>query len=107
VLLRYKIKVFLSNLKAAVSGHNVGILDILLVQGAEAPVGVLGAFCVLELGDLAENSNLLDQALQSTNVDGEGRVVRIGLDSSLLVLAQLLNPDGHHLLELGASQEAE
>jgi hypothetical protein len=86
---------------------DVGILNVLLVQSAEAPVGVLVLFLILEVGDLAEDSHLLDQTLQGTNVDGEGRVICVTLDSSLLILTEFLDPNRHSLLELGSSEEAE
>jgi hypothetical protein len=69
VLLRDKIEVFLRNLQTSVSGHDIGVLDILVVKHAEFPVGILGTFRVLELGNLAEDGDLLNQTLQSTNVD--------------------------------------
>jgi hypothetical protein len=86
---------------------DVSILDVLLVQGAEAPVRVRVLFLVLEIGDLAEDGHLLDQTLQGTNVNREGRVISVTLNSSLLVLTEFLDPNRHSLLELGTSEETE
>lgn len=69
VLLRDKVEVLLGNLQSSVSGHDIGVLDILVIEHAEFPVGVLGTFRILKVGNLAEDGDLLDQTLQSTNVD--------------------------------------
>jgi hypothetical protein len=107
VLLRHQIKVLLRDLQPAMSGDNIGVLDILIVQHTELPVGVLRVLGVLELGNLAEDSHLLNQALKSMNMDGESSIVGAGLNRLLFVLGKLLDPDGHHLFELRTSQETE
>jgi hypothetical protein len=40
-------------------------------------------------------------------VDREGGVIRVTLNSTLLILAEFLDPNGHNLLKLGTSEEAE
>jgi hypothetical protein len=107
MLFRNKVEILLSDLEASVSGNNIRVLNVLLIQSAEAPVGILSPLGILEFSDLAEDSDLLDQALQGTNVDGKGRVIGIILNTLLFVLTELLNPNGYHLLQLGASEEAE
>jgi hypothetical protein len=107
VLLRNKVEVLLSDLQASMCSDNIGIFDVLVIQDVQAPLGVLGPFRILELGDLTENGDLLNQALQGADVNGEARAVGIGLDSLLLIFAELINPDGDNLLELRTSQETE
>jgi hypothetical protein len=107
VLVRHKIQVLLSNLQPSVGSDDISILNVLFIQSAEAPVRVLGLLLVLELCDLAEDGHLLDQTLQSPDVNREGRIIRVALNSSLLILAEFLNPNGHHLLKLRTSEEAE
>ena len=86
---------------------NIRVFNILLIQVAELPVRLLGTLRVLEVGDLAENSNLLDQALKSANVNREGRAVSSRFKALLLILTKLFRPDSDHLLQFGASQETK
>jgi hypothetical protein len=107
VLLGDKVEVLLSNLQASMGSYNIGVFNVLVVQDAQAPIRVLVPLCILELGDLAEDSNLLDQTLQSTDMDREGRIVSVAFNSFLLILAELLDPDSNNLLKLRACQKAE
>ena len=107
MLLWDKVKVFLGNLQPAMGSDNIRVFNIFLIQVAELPVRLLGTLRVLEVGDLAENSNLFDQALKSANVNREGRAVSSCFKALLLILAKLFSPDSDHLLQLGASQKAK
>jgi hypothetical protein len=42
---------------------DVGIFDILCIQGFELPIGVFLLLFVLEVGDLTEHGDLLDEIL--------------------------------------------
>lgn len=64
VLRRQEIQILLSNRQLAVRRSNVGILDILRVERAKLPVGLLLLFRILEFGDLSEDRNLLNEVLQ-------------------------------------------
>lgn len=89
------------------SRNNISILNILIVQHTELPVRILGMLRVLKLGNLTEDCHLLNQRLQGANVDGEAGIIGSGLDSGLLALAQFIDPDRNHLLQLGTGKEAE
>src|SRR5699024_597712 len=70
VLHRHEIKVLLCDLKPSMRSNDIRVFDVLVVQVAELPVCLLGPLRVLEVSDLAENGHLLNQTLESTNVDG-------------------------------------
>src|SRR5699024_8389073 len=93
VLLWDKVKVFLGNLQPAMGSDNIRVFNIFLIQVAELPVRLLGTLRVLEVGDLAENSDLLDQALKSANVNGEGRAVSSCFKALQLIPVKLFSPD--------------
>lgn len=86
---------------------NISIFDILVIKRAELPVGFLLPFRVLVVGHLAEYRHLFDQALQSTDMDGEAGLVGGIFNALLLILTKLVNPNGNNLLQLGTGQVTE
>jgi hypothetical protein len=69
VLIRHEVQVPLRDLQASMCGDNIGVFDVLVIQVAETPVRILVSLGVLEFGDLTEYGHLLDQRLQSADVD--------------------------------------
>jgi hypothetical protein len=63
VLLRDKVEVLLRDLQAAVSRDDISVFNVLVIENAELPVGLLGTLSVLELGHLTEDGDLFDQRL--------------------------------------------
>lgn len=86
---------------------DVGIFNVFVIEGAEFPIGVLGALSIVEVGDMAENSHLFDQGLQSVHVDSKQRIVSGHLNALLLVLSQLFDPDTDDLLQPTAGKVTE
>jgi hypothetical protein len=102
-----QVQILLRHLELTVGRDDVGILRILVVQGRQLPSRRLLLLGVIELGHLSEHGHLLDQALQGSRVNREGRVRTVILQTGALLLLQLVQPDGYHLLELRAGKVAE
>lgn len=79
MLLRNETEILLRDLQATMSCCNISILHILVVEQAQSPVRLLLAFRIFKLGDLAEQGHLLDQALQSTDMDRKAGVIGAGV----------------------------
>lgn len=77
--------------------RNVGIFDVLSIQGLKLPVGFLLLLCVFEGSNLSEDRYLLDELLQRSCVDRETAVCLGLLDASFLTFLQLLCPVDDHL----------
>ena len=61
----------------------------------------------MKLGDLPEHGDLFDQPLKRSGVQREARVGLSSLKTSPLVFLTFLDPEGHHLIELGPGQVTE
>jgi hypothetical protein len=87
--------------------NDVCVLRVLVVKGRQLPSAGQILFSVGELGDMAEDCDLLDKLLQRPGMHGECGVVLRLLHSRLLRLLELSNPDSYNLLQLAADEIAE
>lgn len=89
------------------TGQDISILGVLVVQSGKLPVRVQVRLAVLELGSVAEDSDLFDEVLQRPSMDRESRITRLLFQTSLLSFIKLFSPDGYNLLKLGSDKVAE
>lgn len=114
VLCGYQLEESHGFLDQALGSEQVGVLEVAVVEPGELVRASrrvvhrrLDAEIIVHVVDrLAEDGDLLDEALQSQGVDGvQGAVeVVVFCDETSLLLCQLLDPDVHQTLETASSE---